>query len=88
MSDHPYVGVTNAEGEVKFDSVPAGDYEVVFWKANWHVAAMERDPELIRHVRLAYYASAEKHLKCQIIPGQDHRLELAFLANDFVSQRK
>lgn len=47
VSDHPYVGITDMNGMVRFADVPVGEYEVVCWKANWHIAEIERDPEWI-----------------------------------------
>jgi hypothetical protein len=83
VSEHPYVGVTDENGEVKFDWVPAGDYEVVLWRANWHVAAMERDPELIRHVRLQFHAPGERRERVTILPGKGRHAEITFSQADF-----
>lgn len=54
VSDHPYVAITNAAGEYRFDHVPPGEYEVVVMHANPAVARNEIDPESGLLVRQQY----------------------------------
>lgn len=54
VSDHPYIAITNATGEYRFDSVPTGDYEIVVMHANPAVVRNEIDPESGLLVRQQY----------------------------------
>jgi hypothetical protein len=71
VSDHPYVGVTDANGVVKFTDVPAGEYEVVCWKANWHIAEVERDPEWIFQTGIVFQPPVESRQKATVVPNRD-----------------
>jgi hypothetical protein len=59
VSDHPYAGLTDATGVVRFDDVPAGEYELVCWKANWRIARIERDPEWIFQTGIVFEPAVE-----------------------------
>lgn len=86
VSDHPYVGVSNENGEVRFDRVPDGTYELVCWKANWHIARIERDPEWLAQASLDYAPPVEKKLPIRIQAGQETRSAFTFQASDFQSR--
>jgi hypothetical protein len=71
VSDHPYVGVSDTNGTVRFDKVPEGEYEVICWKANWHIAEIERDPEWIFQTGIVFHAAVEKRTKARVVPGRE-----------------
>jgi hypothetical protein len=83
VSDHPYVGVTDESGVAILTGVPAGDYEAIFWKANWHMASLDRDPELIRYVRMHFHEPVQKLAKVRLNASEKNEVDVTFAANDF-----
>src|SRR5262249_45392298 len=83
VSDHPYATVTDAEGRFHFDAVPDGDYDLVCWKANWHVARLERDPELIVPVRLEFGPPAIRRQKISVKAGNSSPVTFSLSTADF-----
>jgi hypothetical protein len=86
VSEQPYAGVTDADGRLRLEAIPAGNYDVIFWKANWHIASMERDPELIRHVRMQFGPPVKKQIQVSIRAGESAELRATFSASDFSSR--
>jgi hypothetical protein len=86
VSDHPYVGVTGESGEVRFQDVPDGDYELVCWKDNWHIAKIERDPEWIFQTGLVFCPPAIKKQRVRIDAGKMQRAEIAYTRADFAAK--
>lgn len=70
VSEHPYVGVTDESGRVTFTDVPAGEYELVCWKANWHIDRVERDPEWILQSDLYFCPAVEKRQRVRVEAGR------------------
>lgn len=83
VSDHPYLGVSNENGEVRFESVPEGAYELVSWKANWNIARIERDPEWLYQASLDYAPRVEKKQSIQIQAGKEARSRFSLRFIDF-----
>jgi hypothetical protein len=83
VSEHPYVAVTGPDGRFRFDQVPEGDYELVCWRASWHVDRLERDPELVVPVRLHYHSAVERSRPIRIAPGTTTEIAFALSAGDF-----
>lgn len=75
VSDHPYVGVTDTTGEVRFASVPEGEYDVVCWKANWKIAQIERDPEWIFQTGIVFEPPVEIRQRVRITSGRESQLQ-------------
>lgn len=67
VSDHPYVGITDTNGIVRFADVPEGEYEVACWKANWHIAEIERDPEWIFQTGIVFQPPVEQVQKAKVV---------------------
>jgi len=86
VSDHPYAGVSNESGEVRFDRVPEGTYELVCWKANWNIARIERDPEWLYQASLDYTPPVEKKQPIQIQAGKESRATCKLRSSDFESR--
>ena len=86
VSDHPYIGVSSESGEVHFDRVPEGTYELVCWKANWHVARIERDPEWLFQASLDYALPVEKKQSIRIQAGKEVRSTFSLRSSDFESR--
>jgi hypothetical protein len=88
VSDHPYVGVTDSAGDVRFDSVPDGEYELIAWKANWHIAKVERDPEWIFQTGLVFHPAVVKRQRVRVEAGQLRQTTFTFSQSDFPSESK
>jgi len=86
VSDHPYVAVSDESGEVRFDRVPDGTYDLVCWKANWHIARIERDPEWLSQASLDYAPPVEKKQSIRVQAGQTARSKFTLQASDFKSR--
>jgi hypothetical protein len=85
-SDHPYVAVTGPDGSFELDQVPDGDYELVTWKANWHVERLEHDPEApFAPARLVFRAAVEKRARVRVVAGQPTSASITFAADEFTS---
>ena len=83
VGDHPYSAATDANGAFQLDHVPNGEYEVVCWKANWHVAKMERDPEWMAHIRMELKPPVEKRRTIRVKAGRVSDCEFHISAADF-----
>jgi hypothetical protein len=83
VSDHPYAGVTDEQGNVAFEQVPDGEYEVSCWKANWHIAKLERDPEWVLHTGLTFQPPVERQQRVQVVAGQTASLLFRLSDADF-----
>jgi hypothetical protein len=86
VSDHPYAGVTDESGDVRFDSVPDGEYDLVCWMANWHIAKIERDPEWIFQTGLVFHAAAIQTQRVRITAGMMQNVTVNYRQADFVSK--
>jgi hypothetical protein len=87
VSDHSYATVTDAEGRFRLDGVPDGDYDLVFWKANWNVARLERDPELIVPVRLEFGPPTVRRQTVSVKAGTSNSVTFSLSAADFGPSR-
>jgi hypothetical protein len=87
VSDHPYVAVTGEDGSFVLDQVPDGEYELVCWKANWHVERAEYDPEAFGPVRLVLRPAVEKHAAVRVVAGKTETVSVTFSAQDFAAPK-
>lgn len=46
VADHPYYALTDAHGQFRLPQVPPGEYEIVCWLPNWHIARRDLDPDM------------------------------------------
>jgi hypothetical protein len=83
VSDHPYVAVTGADGSFRFDAVPEGTYDVLCWKANWHIARLEPDPETTWPVRLKFHPPVEVHQPIRVPAGGREAVTFTLSAGQF-----
>ncbi len=83
VANHPYVEIANSRGEFRLTNVPAGEYEVVCWKPNWHIARIDRDPELAVKTRLEFGPAVEKTLRVRVTAGGEVRAEFSLETKDF-----
>jgi hypothetical protein len=88
VSDHPYVGVSDANGMVRFDKVPEGEYELVCWKANWHIAEIERDPEWIFQTGIVFEPAVELRQNVKIVAGDPALVSFKLNAAQFAAARR
>ena len=82
VCNHPYYAVTGPDGLFTLSDVPVGEYEVVAWKRNWHIATKERDPESGLVVRLKNAAPVEKRAVVSVRPGET-AVDLTYSGADF-----
>ncbi len=87
VSDHPYVGITNSKGEVRFDKVPEGNYELVCWKPNWHIARIERDPEWIFQTGIVFDPPVDIRQPAKIIAGKESHFRFTLSAAEFAASK-
>jgi hypothetical protein len=88
VSDHPYVAVTGLDGSFALDQVPDGEYELVSWKANWHVERLEHDPEApFAPARLLFRPAVEKRANVRVVAGQSTSAGFAFAAEEFAGAK-
>jgi hypothetical protein len=83
VSDHPYLTRTNEAGEFRLTAVPAGSYDLVCWMPNWRIHRLERDPELVVHVRMVFGPDVESKRSIRVTAGQTEELDFRVAENDF-----
>ena len=83
VSDHPYVGVSGDDGKVVLDQLPAGEYEVICWKANWHIGEIERDREWLSQNGVVFAPPVEKRMRVRVTAGQTSSIAFKLQASDF-----
>jgi hypothetical protein len=83
VSDHPYLTRTNEQGEFRLPVVPSGSYDLVCWLPNWRVVRLERDPELVVHVRMVFGADVEKNQAVRVASGETTQAEFRLGEADF-----
>jgi hypothetical protein len=59
VDDQPYFARTDCTGRFRLDAVPPGNYELVCWLPNWHIAKHERDPETALITRIVFQPPVE-----------------------------
>jgi hypothetical protein len=84
VSDHPYVAVTEKDGSFALIQVPDGEYELVCWKANWHVERLEYDPEAFGPARLVFRPAVEKRTVVRVAAGRSTDASFTCSAPDFL----
>jgi hypothetical protein len=88
VSDHPYAGLTDANGMVRMAKVPEGEYEVVCWKANWHIAEIERDPEWIFQTGIVFQPPVEVRQKLKVVARESTPVVFTLNAAQFESAKR
>jgi hypothetical protein len=83
VDDHPYYARTDWQGRFELQQVPAGQYEVAGWMANWQKSSQERDPETAIVSRLFLAAPVEKRRTLIVTAGATSDIELQFSTSDF-----
>lgn len=68
VCEHAYFARPDAAGRFTLADVPNGEYELVCWHPNWHIAATERDPETAMIARQKYAPPVEKLVRVSV-PG-------------------
>jgi hypothetical protein len=81
--DHPYAAVTGPDGTFQLDQVPDGEYELVYWKANWNIGRYERDPELVVPVRMQFKEPVERRKRVRVEAGRSVEVTLTLSTADF-----
>jgi hypothetical protein len=83
VSDHPYVGVSGKDGRVQLNQVPAGEYEIVCSKANWHIAEIQRDREWLTQNGVVFAPPVEKRTTVRVTPGGTSKVVFRLQSTDF-----
>ncbi len=74
---HPYLAYTDEEGRFTLKDVPAGTYEVVAWHPNWHVSAMERNPDSMRVQQVRFAPPLMSRKPVNVTAGQVVGVEMS-----------
>lgn len=78
VSDHPYAAITDASGAFTLTQVPAGEYEIVSWNPNWHIAATERHPEFGEIERLIFAKAVEQATTVRVQEGETAKTDFTW----------
>ena len=76
ICDHPYVTMTDANGEFSIANAPPGHYELAVEYPNWNIEASEIDPETALLVRQIYAPHVQQIYPAAIEPKQTRTYEL------------
>lgn len=83
VDDHPYYARTDARGAFTLTQVPQGDYELVVWLPNWHVARIDPDPGTNLAKDVTFHPPVEIHTTVKVRPGQTTSLDVAVSPDHF-----
>ncbi len=83
VEKHPYFTRTDAAGKFVLDKVPAGDYELVCWMANWEVAKKYRDPETGLIIQADFLPPVEQVNKLLVSAGSQTTSSFTWSASSF-----
>jgi hypothetical protein len=77
--DHPYHVHGDAQGRFLLKDVPAGEYEIVAWHADWRVAETRYNPDSARIMQVTYRKPIEVSQRVVVEPAKTTktRLELS-----------
>jgi hypothetical protein len=88
VCEHPYYTLTDDQGRFALTDIPAGDYELVYWHPNWHIAQRELDPELLVDCRVTFQAPVAHVVPVRVRAGEATAVPtLAFDAGQFVPSK-
>ncbi|MFO0864941.1 MAG: carboxypeptidase-like regulatory domain-containing protein [Gemmataceae bacterium] len=83
VSDHPFAATTDADGSFRMNNVPPGNYRVVAWLPNWHVAGQDLDFREQQTLRVHFASPVEKRTVVEMKPGAETSMQAEFSAKDF-----
>ncbi|MBX9677280.1 MAG: carboxypeptidase-like regulatory domain-containing protein [Gemmataceae bacterium] len=86
VSDSPFATTTDDAGFFRLNSVPPGNYRVVAWLPNWHVAGRDLDFESKQTLRLHFAPPVEKRTAVEAKAGSETRVEAVFSAKEFTEK--
>lgn len=83
ICEHPYYAITNTDGVFHLPQVPPGEYELVAWVRDWHLADVDRDPETGLILRQHYQPPVEKSERIVVPARQETTQNMMFQESDF-----
>ncbi len=83
VSEHHYIAHVDESGRFRFEHVPDGEYELVAWHPNWHVAGHELDPETGVVARQSYAPPVESRAVVRVTAGSTTNTKIAFSTANF-----
>jgi hypothetical protein len=84
VSAHPYVALTDEQGNFKLDEVPAGKHELVTWLPNWRIGRFQRHTESTLVIGVEYRPAVEHELKVEVTAGKTTEASFEWTSKDFV----
>lgn len=76
VCEHPYVALTDAQGNFDLGSVPPGKYSLNVSLRNWEIAERERDPETGRIIRLIPAATITRTVEVAVTANDAARVQI------------
>lgn len=70
VARHPYLAHPDRSGRFRLEQVPPGEYDLLAWHPNWHVAQEERNPDLFRIERVHFRPPLQVVQRVRVEPGQ------------------
>jgi hypothetical protein len=86
VDEHPYYTLSDDTGGFELKQVPPGDYELVAWMPNWHIARLERDPEVGLVSRMIYKPPMTQTRRVTVERGQSSQTDFVWSTSHFEKQ--
>ncbi|MCI0377411.1 MAG: hypothetical protein L0215_07385 [Gemmataceae bacterium] len=83
VAEHPYYARTGVDGRFSLEKVAAGEYELVCWHANWHVAHVRREQDTGIVNQLQYRPPVEQTRSIVVGAGATCEVQLSWSEGDF-----
>ncbi|MCI0642938.1 MAG: hypothetical protein L0Y72_02165 [Gemmataceae bacterium] len=83
VAEHPYYARTGVDGRFSLEKVPAGEYELVCWHANWHMAHVRREQDTGIVNQLHYRPPVEQTRRIVVDAGATCQVQFSWSEGDF-----
>lgn len=86
VTDHPYYTRTDRHGNFTLNRVPPGEYDLVAWMPNWHIARTNRDPGYNTISRLSYRPPVQQTKQVRVQTEEETQANFTFTETLFAPQ--
>ncbi len=87
VSEHGYVARTDRQGRWELRDVPAGDYFMETWLANWNPERVDLDPDWHVPTRHIYRPAGKLRQRLTVNVGETTERQSQFSASDFIAEK-